>query len=767
MVSMRSRRPSVDASIPAEKAAAVIGGAKTIGLVGGVALLLNNITGSAMVLFPSLYQAAGWFLVTLALLAVCGLSYVCSIMIIEAMAAMPGNAKFDKRVEYTTLAYYYLGRHGYGITQLFFQLSLACNNISSIIQSVQVMDFAIAGIFGHSCATPEFYPHFRFACPPAVSGDITVFGNDVYLLSIGFIITALVCAPLGFWNLDDNIVIQKVSCALVNIMVMIWVGVFIAQGLDADRVPTVGTQFTNILGTTVFNFAVITSIPSWVNEKKERVSILATMGMAMPLALVLFTVIGLFGGMAYEPWFNGPDADNTLLNKLKASKSVIAQITFYLFPVVVNLTSIPVFAIMQRYNLLEAQVCGPKMANFLGVVLPWLICIPFYTGTGFSNVVNWGGIVFNSAVNFIIPPLIYIAMVRRQQATATKHMINDLQLLSGGTLDEQAAGGVEIMFDEDGAPLDDDAGVHRGYVPPGVAASKPNSFIPLSELKSSGDADAFESSAAASGIGAAVKSKRRSAARGANFLAPPSSFVPRPGSSSLRSSLSPLGSLNDNSSSSLRASLLGGGGVLSSYAAESGLYDPSEIDVRTAEEEEQGTRILGYNPFEAAAEEERQRQQAIREAAEELKKHRGRVTLAVPSIGDPALHINYSADMSKRHPVADGSEAPEVAVIALPVTTDPSARSVSPQPLDSALSGPVSSANPSLFPAPPSPTNSLAPAGSFLVLSKLAPEPWQAMPAFILPHRILLGKAVAATLTVIAVVVIILNIVECAKGNCN
>ena len=108
-----------------------------------------------MVLFPGLYQASGWLLVSLALLAICLLSYLCSVMIIEAMAFMPGNHSFDKRVEYTSLAYYYLGRTGYGITQLFFQFSLAFNNISSIIQSVQVMDFAIAAIAGKSCGIPE------------------------------------------------------------------------------------------------------------------------------------------------------------------------------------------------------------------------------------------------------------------------------------------------------------------------------------------------------------------------------------------------------------------------------------------------------------------------------------------------------------------------------------------------------------------------------------------------------------------------------------
>jgi amino acid permease len=141
MVSMRSRRPSVDDSIQPTQAAAAIGGAKTIGLIGGVALLINNITGSAMVLFPSLYQAAGWFVVSLALGGVAFLSYLCSIMIIEAMAAMPGNHTFNKRVEYTTLSYYYLGKRGYYLTQFFFQFSLAFNNMSSIIRQKHAHTF--------------------------------------------------------------------------------------------------------------------------------------------------------------------------------------------------------------------------------------------------------------------------------------------------------------------------------------------------------------------------------------------------------------------------------------------------------------------------------------------------------------------------------------------------------------------------------------------------------------------------------------------------
>ena len=105
---------------------------------------------------------------------------------------------------------------------------------------------------------------------------------------------------------------------------------------------------------------VITSIPSWVNEKKAGVSILGTMGFAMPMALVLFSVIGVFGGMAYAPWFDSADSDDTLLNKLQDSHNVLAHITFYLFPVVVNLTSIPVFG---QFGAPDAHVCWQRMRS--------------------------------------------------------------------------------------------------------------------------------------------------------------------------------------------------------------------------------------------------------------------------------------------------------------------------------------------------------------------------------------------------------------------
>ena len=43
------------------------------------------------------------------------------------------------------------------------------------------------------------------------------------------------------------------------------------------------------------------------------------------------------------------------------------------------ITSVPVFAIVVRYNLLRGDICSTRMAIFLSAVLPWLFAIPFQT----------------------------------------------------------------------------------------------------------------------------------------------------------------------------------------------------------------------------------------------------------------------------------------------------------------------------------------------------------------------------------------------------
>jgi hypothetical protein len=53
------------------------------------------------------------------------------------------------------------------------------------------------------------------------------------------------------------------------------------------------------------------------------------------------------------------------------------------------------------------------MANFLAVVVPWILTVPFYCGQGFNRIVTWTGIFTQSIVNFIVPMYMYIVAVRK------------------------------------------------------------------------------------------------------------------------------------------------------------------------------------------------------------------------------------------------------------------------------------------------------------------------------------------------------------------
>ena len=410
-----------------------LGTGKNITYWGGVALLVNNITGGGMVLFPSIMQQAGWFPVVLVLVVVAILSAIGSFMIIESMAMMPGNKNFDKRAEYATLSQYYLDKRWYYFTQLFYQLSMGTNNISMIIQSCQVMDTTIVAIVGRSCGFPLFTPNFSFSCPTPVEGFSTPFGN-IFLIPLGWYVTLMLVLPWGFLDLEGNIIVQKGGFLLLFLILGIWSGIFISQGLKPSRLPTVGSDFSGVLGTIVFNWTMIVSVPSWVNEKRPSVSIVRSFWVCSCFSICLFVALGVLGAMAFDPW----DPSLTILDEVYSVGSKLAVISYYLFPVCVNLTSIPAISVMQKYNLVNSGFCSVRTANFLAVILPWLLAIPLYTGNGYQLLVNWSGIVINSYVNFIAPPVIYIVAINKfNQDLMIKKRKRDhvMALLSGRQLD--------------------------------------------------------------------------------------------------------------------------------------------------------------------------------------------------------------------------------------------------------------------------------------------------------------------------------------------
>ena len=192
-------------------------GQKTIGFWSGFSLLLNNVMGPAMVSFPYLYQKAGWFPTTVCM-ALCGVvSALSSTMLCEAMRRIPGNSEFDainphtgQRYEFCDAVRHYYGARAFTASQLFLNLSLQASNIAAMIVCVQTIDDLMNVVFGITGALRyDVWP------PELITSDTVSMTEDMWptpwCISIGLLVSILLCVPLGMINLDEVSICH--SCA--------------------------------------------------------------------------------------------------------------------------------------------------------------------------------------------------------------------------------------------------------------------------------------------------------------------------------------------------------------------------------------------------------------------------------------------------------------------------------------------------------------------------------------------------------------------------
>jgi len=206
--------------------------------------------------------------------------------------------------------------------------------------------------------------------------------------------------------------------------------IFIIKLTGGDFVPIVPVVYYGnaapVFGTIMFNYAMVVTVPSWCNEKTHDTNINKSLLYSIVFGTLLFVMVGLLGGFAFQI-----SADGDLLSAIDSSGQggLISSICVFLFPISVVATSIPIYSIIVRYNLLENQICNKPMANFIGVILPWLVTIPFYTGRGLEYVINWSTLISGGIINFIIPFWLYVR--------ARNYKLNQLSEFDRDDIDEQ------------------------------------------------------------------------------------------------------------------------------------------------------------------------------------------------------------------------------------------------------------------------------------------------------------------------------------------
>jgi len=402
----RSQRPQYHASLTA-KIYETQYGKRSIGFLGGLCLMINNCLGPGLVQMNTQMQISGWFPMIVAICIFGLLAFVSSWMLLYAQSRVPVGSV--GRVEFTGICEYFFERKIFLFCVLFYILTMIVQCISGIQQTMQLMDLMIVRLFGKSCAL-EIYPHFfSFPCSNIDSG-FSVFAPGSGVISLGFVASGLLAIPFGFFPLEDSIIFQIISCGIMAICVVM-LGIDLSfVGYQPSRLPAIGDSLSGLVGLMMFNFSLAFSLPSWNNERKHSVRVKRSVGSAITIGSATMLVLGILGALAFVPMIG---SDKNLIDFANDTNRPVTIAAVYIFSLANNVTTVPVFSIMIRYTLLEHKILRkPWVANILAIAVPWLLVIPFSTGAGFQNIIDFGGSIFIGITCFVAPPILFVCALR-------------------------------------------------------------------------------------------------------------------------------------------------------------------------------------------------------------------------------------------------------------------------------------------------------------------------------------------------------------------
>ncbi|KAI8143731.1 hypothetical protein BJV82DRAFT_609229 [Fennellomyces sp. T-0311] len=382
-----------------------------IGTFGAIALLVSSMTGPGLSTIPPLFQQSGWLAPMFVFVAIAILSAFSALFICEVLSSIKGNEKFQAKVEFTTVAQLILGKKYHYFFQLVLFLALQSVNVASIILAAQTIDSMLITLFKGTCGLGIAPGGWFCITERTVLGNSPFSADDYYIFTFGYLLTAVMVMPLGFFSLVENIMVQMTSFIVLCAVLLQWTVAFCQEGLDTSRLPAVGPDSTLVLGIVIFNYSYITTIPTLVNDLRPDVSIHKSLTISVIISTIMYIIIGVFGAMAYEM---SPSSD--ILAILSTQGQTASLVTTYIFPICALVTSIPVFTIVIRQNLLRGNICGKPWAIFWANLLPWFICIPLQAKDYIGTIQNWSSLFFQSTVNFILPFILYFAS-RKYQAS--------------------------------------------------------------------------------------------------------------------------------------------------------------------------------------------------------------------------------------------------------------------------------------------------------------------------------------------------------------
>ncbi|KAJ3298254.1 Vacuolar protein sorting-associated protein 35 [Rhizoclosmatium sp. JEL0117] len=337
---------------------AILMDVKTIGIVGGIAFLFNNMTGTALAQTSTLFQQAGWAPVISVFIMFGFISTIASLFLVEAMQTIPGNQHFQGTVEFATMINFYFGPVEHCLGQLCLYGSLMSQAISSIAMAGQSVDNLLVDVFKKTCGISMSSKGFHAVC---VTGK----------------------SSLGFSPFDNN---------------SIW------NGLDSTLVPVINpTSIPTIFGVIMLNYPFISTVPSWINLKRNTVSAQHTLWTSAGIATLSYILIGLIPGFAFTI-----PSEGTLISVFEQVGKISDRVSGYMFSLTILLPSIPMFFVISNANLTQNFEFDSRILLFFTHIVPWFVAIPVSAGTTITAFNAISPLFFVSTANFIVPLVLYI-----------------------------------------------------------------------------------------------------------------------------------------------------------------------------------------------------------------------------------------------------------------------------------------------------------------------------------------------------------------------
>jgi hypothetical protein len=239
--------------------------------------------------------------------------------------------------------------------------------------------------------------------------DMTIYGN--YILTLGYILTALVFVPICLKDLKENTMWQIFGFFVLVILSCYFCVAFYYSGHVALHHTNGfwGRTYTNLLGVIMFNFALVLAIPAWLHEKKATVSTVKTVVYSTAIATTLYIGVGVLGALTISHV-----NVNLLTPMVSGAYGYGVQIAASIFAFFIIGLDIPLFCVLTRYNLTHSGLCNERTANLLVVYIPWGLAWLFYQGDAVGNLLSWSGTILTSALAFILPLYVAIKALRLQ-----------------------------------------------------------------------------------------------------------------------------------------------------------------------------------------------------------------------------------------------------------------------------------------------------------------------------------------------------------------